>query len=586
MSDSIPSVGSGKNFPISHENLGSIGEQKSKSSIAIASSEIKSSLGSPNIGTPGKDTSEALAPITSSVSSNKALSRAEISAIYHQIEAEIAPFFPADEEGTVASSIFIFDEKGEKIELHENTLGAEVSDLVLESSHEKAKEHFVSCCNKLYGGAAVAAIYPQEEQGQPLTVARAKELKMALVALVEAARTECKGDLSKFDTCLAAQLKIVEEIKNAIAQPRPATSEEASYVELFSKQTGIPPSIVYAGILAGGVLAASALTAGVALPVAYHAAMATAYAHTPLLGVTLSGSGTSSLAATVGSAGTTNAAAIASINTLGTAALVGGVIGGGIGGVTGAISGHSTGRRGDKFIGLGIGIISGMLTGLLAASYGPAILNGLFQCVNIAGSAANNLLLGASVTSGGVGAVAGGAGRAIWTLSSAGREERPVSATEMLRETTSGALAGSLLGGLASFINPLTAGGVGALVQTLREINHHDPAPHDQSSVLGSIGRISGTGITSGLFGGFCSIIAHSIVAVGIPAFPAHLGVATGSAVLSGATEVLSRPSEVVVEAEYSLPPIAYVASVASATAASHDERGLPVARPVSVRTN
>lgn len=236
------------------------------------------------------------------------------------------------------------------------------------------------------------------------------------------------------------------------------------------------------------------------------------------------------------------------------------------------------------------GIFSGMATGALTASYGIALLNGF---VNMAGSAFNSLIVGAQsipVTPVSVGAVAGAGAGAMWTMASAGgREQRPVSASEMLGGIASSTAAGALVGGLSSFINPLTAGGVGALIQNLREINHHNPALHDQSTILGGIGRIAGVGVASGLFGGFCSLIAHSIVAAGVPALPAHLGIAAGSAVIAGVTEALSRPSPVEGEPIQGQGPFVAYAEVyegGPGVSVNHSSREVPVAMAVPVRRN
>ncbi|MFZ4115234.1 MAG: hypothetical protein ACOYK6_00755 [Chthoniobacterales bacterium] len=329
------------------------------------------------------------------------MGREEVTEVFHQIATNLAPFLLLDSEKAdeeALNQIFVFNEKGDHLELHENRLE---TDLSMEASHEAVKTYFADQLTILYGESAVNVLYPNHERDQPLTLGKAHDLITSFAELQNSVITACDGDLSQYDNCLAAQLKTLEELKFAIANPPPASPLESSTIEYLSKQTGLPSYMIYAGMVAGGILVAGATTSGLGLPVAFHAAMMTASAHTPLLGAaaSVSAGGKAATGLWMGMStsvvhaqyGTAALATLGHINTptaigAGTGAFIG-AAGGGIAAAGPAESPSSTGK-----------IIAGMLTGAAAG----ALLGGLSV-------AFTPTTIGSSVAAGGgsVGALVG-----------------------------------------------------------------------------------------------------------------------------------------------------------------------------------
>ena len=400
------------------------------------------------------------------------MSPESITEAFDQSAKNLAPFLVAGDENAL-SQIFVFNEKRDQIELHENTLE---TSLTMEASHEAVKDYLVDELTTLYGEAAVNVLYPEKERSQPLTLGKAQDLIKSFSELQNSVVTACDGDFSKYDTCLAAQLKTLEELKTAVANPRPASPIESSTIEYLSKQTGLPAYMISAGLIAGGVLAAGALTSGLAFPVAVHAAMMTALAHPPLLGATAGGA--SHLTAAVGG--------VANANTGGQALT---------------------------------GIWMGMSTGVVNAHYGTAALTALS---NISAPTAVGAGTGAFV-----GAIGGG-------IVTAGSADNPASTGKIIAGMLAGAALGSLLGGLSVAFTPSTVGGsiaggggaIGALGGTIT-----GGRAGGTMGALRGAARGAATGIAAGgavmLFGGLCSAVATASTAATVTTGGAAAGITT-----------------------------------------------------------
>ena len=158
-----------------------------------------------------------------------------------------------------ASQIFVLSEKGNTIELHDNTTGTSIP---ITASHEAAKELFVNQLTVLYGKAIIDCFYPEEAQKEPLTLGQAHTLRQQLNAFQQSLHASCKGNPSKYEPCLKAELEIfhqVEKTVNTAFQSNGALKLQVdSLTNDLSKQLGVSPETVQTCVVAGLAVAAVA----------------------------------------------------------------------------------------------------------------------------------------------------------------------------------------------------------------------------------------------------------------------------------------------------------------------------------------
>lgn len=174
------------------------------------------------------------------------------------IAKSLAPFFV---EPKNASQIFVLSDKGDSIELHENTID---SSIAIEASHEEAKNFFIHQLTLLYGKAVIDALYPQETRKEPLTVAQANFLKKELNAFQNSVIAACQRDPSKYESSLQAHLKTLQELQKGVIRTFESNGklerEATSFTNSISKQLGIS---VQTCVLAGlAVTSVAGVTSG------------------------------------------------------------------------------------------------------------------------------------------------------------------------------------------------------------------------------------------------------------------------------------------------------------------------------------
>ncbi|MFZ4116148.1 MAG: hypothetical protein ACOYK6_05430 [Chthoniobacterales bacterium] len=317
---------------IYHEKIGTPGVTSDTSSIlnhtiADASEVTKSSPVDlrPEVKITGKDVLEALEYVT----------------------GQLAPFFQKIDEDN-ASKIFVFgkDTQDKKsIELHDNTISSDAGDMVVEASHEEAKEFFVNHLTVLYGKVVIDCFYPQEQRKEPLTLGQAHLLRGQLNEFQKSMESSCQGDPSKYDACLQSHLETLHQLQKSVATTFGSDAalklQVDSLTDYLSKQLGVSSETVQASFVAGMAIssvAAVAATGGLGLPAALHVASTSA------IGALSHGVGAGGLAAgMMGSAHLAGTSAVAAHTT--TAAGIGRaaagvaaatVVGGGIGAVIAA----------------------------------------------------------------------------------------------------------------------------------------------------------------------------------------------------------------------------------------------------------
>jgi hypothetical protein len=370
-----------------------------------------------------------------------AMIQAELVQAINEVGASLAPFMfdrnhAIDEKAL--NQIFVFNEKGDHLELHENNIE---TGLTIEASHEVVKAYFIDQLTTLYGEAAVNVLYPKNERAQPLTLEKSDSLIRSLVALQDSVIEACREDLSQYDNCLSTQLKTLEELKLKLANPPPPNPLEASMIDSLSRKTGFSPYMISAGFVAGGVLAAA--TSGLSFPVAFHAAMTAAAAHAPMLGASatvgaLGNQGTAllmgmSINSLVSQCGTAVFTTLSHITTpiatgVGTGALMG-AIGGGIG-AAGSSEHPSSSTT----------IVRGMLGGAAAGG----LLGGL------------SVAFTPTVTASCITGLVGGAGALRGTVTGGSDSGRSGAILGAIRGAAAGVAAGAALGSAAAFTGLVT----------------------------------------------------------------------------------------------------------------------------------
>lgn len=461
---------------------------------------------------------------------------AQLTAQIAETIQKLAPFFPELTEEN-KNQIFFLDEE-DHVTLGSNEMETfNVADLASEASHEAAKEQFIKHLTEFYDKEVTDLLYPEEERKQPLTALRAVEIQHRFFQLQKSVLDSCQGDLSKYETQLRIQLDLLKQVEATLATPPQPTTEQFAVIDSISKYTGLPPSAVYAGMLTGGLLAASA--AGVALlPLAFHSTTLAALSHGSAL--------SAALVASPPHAATTAATAMAHTAAGGTAhnAAVGAGIG--IGGTVGAVGGGVIGHiinpafhhdRPPAFAaGMFLGGWIGMGIGAATATYGPALFHSLL-------SSLSSMTLGSATTTAATlvtGTVLGAAAGGVYASS----QDEPTQG-QVIQSMMIGAGTGGIISGLSLAFGAVPLGHsaamTGGVIRGLRGIvagRERGPQGAIQEGMRGAaLGIATGGGVT--LFGGLCSGLAHLITAGAIdPSLEALRSYETAVAMAGGGLAV------------------------------------------------
>lgn len=190
------------------------------------------------------------------------------------VTQQLAPYFvPCDEKN--ASKIFVLDKESKGIELHDNTITAEVSDLAIEASHEMAKERFVSLLKLLYG-SVIDDFFPEEKMKEPLTVLEAQIARDQINQFHQRVEAACQGDPSKYEECLKSERAALQKekaaAKAALEKDETLKPQFDALTTSLSKQLGVAPETIQAYLVTGVALSAVATAAatGVGFVAAFH----------------------------------------------------------------------------------------------------------------------------------------------------------------------------------------------------------------------------------------------------------------------------------------------------------------------------
>lgn len=104
------------------------------------------------------------------------------------------------------------------------------------SPHEKAKEYFVKQLKTLYGARAVDILYPEEERGELLTVKSAQTQIAKFSKLQQIVKEDCGENLSLYGSCLKERLDELEELQKRAASFSQAALEEGVTLSPASSQ--------------------------------------------------------------------------------------------------------------------------------------------------------------------------------------------------------------------------------------------------------------------------------------------------------------------------------------------------------------
>lgn len=201
---------------------------------------------------------------------------------------ELASFFPELNEEN-KNQIFLLNEEG-NVTLGNNEMETfDVSDLTTEASHEAAKEKFFKLLEQFYDPAVVAVLCPEKEGAAPLTPVLAVALNQQCVDFHKGVVNSCQGDLSKYPEQLQTQLEVYKKVQEIMIHPPEPSTGQLTLIDSLTKYTGFSSTMLYAGLLVGGVVATSAVSGGAAaIPSLLHFASTSAMAHGSVLGATLS----------------------------------------------------------------------------------------------------------------------------------------------------------------------------------------------------------------------------------------------------------------------------------------------------------